>query len=391
MSSALAITPSLFETIQSQALTLGFDHIAVTEPHISEKDQQAYSSWVQAGLPFGLEYMGRNVENRIHPANRYPGLQSVMTVGVSYYQGPFPEKPGAAFGKVARYAWGLDYHEVIYNRLQELLKLINELLDGGGHAILAVDTKPILERAIASSAGMGFVGKNTVFIIPRSSKGFHVGSYVFLGEILLDLPLEGLGVPPSETTGCGGCTRCLTACPTDAFEKPYRLLAERCIAYLTIENKGWISREMRPLIGDWLFGCDVCQDVCPFNARVYETRWPEFKADQGVGAWVSLQEIFSLSDDHLFKEKFKNTPFSRPKRKGLLRNACVVAGNSQDESLIPNLKILLEDVEPVVRGHALWALSRLMNDPAARELASKQLAVEQDEAVRRECRDVLDP
>lgn len=210
---------------------------------------------------------------------------------------------------------------------------------------------------MAQTAGLGFVGKNTMLIAPQGTAQYHVGSWVFLSEILLDLPFEG-DVEKNDAQGCGGCTKCLTACPTDAFDGAYKLKAEKCISYLTIENKGGIPPEMRSAIGEWVYGCDVCQDVCPFNARAKESKWPEFTADKGVGPWVSLSEILTCPDQTTFKKKWGHTPLLRAKRKGLIRNACIAAGNSGEESLIPPLEALLNDTEPMIREHAAWALEQ---------------------------------
>jgi len=328
-----------------------------------------------------------------------------VTVGVSYYQGPFPEKPGSDYGRVARYAWGEDYHPLILSRLNQLAVALSKEWNASFQATAAIDTKPLLERSLARASGVGFIGKNTLLIVPRSAHTqFHAGSFLFLGEILISTDMSEL-VTPAEAgvqasnldsgsrrndnlQGCGGCTKCLTNCPTDAFDGPFKLKAGRCIAYLTIENKGWIARELREKIGDWVFGCDVCQDVCPFNARALETRWPEFSAARGAGAWVSLRDILSLRTTGEFKEKWGSTALARPKRRGLMRNAAVAAGNSGDESLVPLLKTLLLDEEPVVRGHALWALSCL--SPAlAKYEAEALLHTDPDDNVKNECTLVL--
>ncbi len=314
--------------------------------------------------------MTRDPHKRTHPQTAFPEAKSVLTLAVSYYQEPFPKKPGPGYGRVARYAWGADYHPIILNRLQQLLPEVQRVLGSSGNAFLAVDTKPLLERSLAEQSGIGFVGKNTVLIVPRSSSHqFHVGSWIFLAEILLDIEIprpvlrtslstEWRGTQGEARGSCGSCTKCLTSCPTDAFDGPYKLRANKCISYLTIENKEAIPTDMRDHVGDWLFGCDICQDVCPFNSRAFETRWPELKSDRGVGAWIALDELLAL-DDAAFKLKFGHTPLSRPKRRGLLRNACVVAGNSGDRSLLPHLKKLTEDPEPLIREHAAWAVDKL--------------------------------
>ncbi|MCG3204533.1 MAG: Epoxyqueuosine reductase [Elusimicrobia bacterium] len=304
--------------------------------------------------------MARDPKKRLDPPSAFPKAKSVLSLGVSYFQGPFPEKPGPGFGRVARYAWGLDYHSIITERLQLLLIDIQEILGKADGAFVAVDTKPLLERSLAQQAGLGFVGKNTLLIMPRSpSLQFHVGSWIFLAEILLTLDPSLIEATKTPLGGCGSCKKCLVACPTDAFEGPYRLRAEKCISYLTIENKGAIPLDLRSKMGDWIFGCDICQEVCPFNAAAFETRWPEFKADQGVGPWISLKEIFEMDNETKFKNRLSVTPLSRPKRRGLIRNACVVAGNSGDRSLIPALRKLAMDSEQLIAEHAAWALERL--------------------------------
>lgn len=344
------------QSLKKVAFDHGFDHCAFAPARISAEDASAYQSWCDDGMAGGMEYMTRNRDKRTDLNILMEGAKTVMTVGVSYYQGPLPAKPGPNYGRVARYAWGLDYHPIILERLEKLISVFQNEFGLNARTVAAVDTKPVLERALAKSAGLGFVGKNTVLIVPKIQ--FHVGSYVFLGEILLDIPLEEEQKTP-ELGGCGSCTKCLDACPTDAFEKPYRLNAEKCIAYLTIENKGSIPLEMREKVGDWIFGCDVCQDVCPFNARAYETRWPEFQPDRGVGPWISLKQVLQTPGPTEFKTQWGHTPLSRPKWKGLLRNACVAAGNSGDQSLLPILEPLTHNSEPLISEHALWAVEKL--------------------------------
>jgi epoxyqueuosine reductase len=331
--------------------------------------------------------MTRDPHARANPASAAPHARSVLTVGVSYYQGALPPKPGAGFGRVARYAWGEDYHPLILSRLEALAARLPDVLGQPVSSYPAVDTRPLLERALARSAGLGFTGKNTVTIVPRSGAAgrFHVGSFIFLGEILLDIESDAPVERPAD--GCGSCRRCLDVCPTRAFDGPYRLNAGRCISYLTIENKGPIARELRAAVGDWIFGCDLCQDVCPFNARAFDTRWPELRAERGAGAWLGLDDVLRL-DAAAFKARFAETPLARSKRRGLLRNACVVAGNSGDERLAPSLEDLTADREPLARGHALWALARL--SPARARRRADALLRDDDAGVRDEARFVLE-
>jgi epoxyqueuosine reductase len=346
-----------------------------------------------------MAYLTREPQKRLSPQTTFPPATAVLSLAVSYYQGAFPDKPGPGYGRVARYAWGRDYHAVMEERLRQFIDEAAPLL-GGNEAILAVDTKPLLERSLAEQAGLGFIGKNTVLILAQSPRlRFHVGSWVFLAEILLSGPaVENLsdpnqfaetlvgGSPPvaSAKGGCGSCTRCIDKCPTSAFESPYRLDARKCISYLTIENKGWIARELRSRMGDWIFGCDVCQEVCPFNARALETKWPEFAPSQGAGPWISLREVLTV-DDAAFRARWRHTPLSRPKRRGLIRNACVAAGNSGDETLLPSLTALFDDPEPLVRGHALWAAGRLSTDAGAKS-AARRLLGDPDPNVQAEAR-----
>lgn len=377
-----ALPSSRRNAVRDLAFELGFDHCAFAPLTVPDGDRAAYADWIARGGAAGMAYMSADPSSRLNPRERFAGARSVLSLGISYYQGPVPAKPGPAWGRVARYAWGEDYHPLILQRLDALIRRLPDILGSGVNPQSAIDTRPLLERALARQAGLGFVGKNTLLIIPRGGKlSFHVGSFVFLAEILLDLDLDGDAPAVPTSAGCGSCTRCQTHCPTNALSTPYRLDAGRCIAYLTIENKGWIPTDLRAAVGDWLFGCDVCQDVCPFNGRAFETRWPEFLADRGVGTWVALGDLLS-ADGPSFKKRYGATPFLRAKRRGMLRNACVVAGNSGDASLSEPVGRLLSDAEPLVRGHALWALSRL--DPAAASGAARTMAGDPDAEVRAE-------
>ncbi|MCB4757489.1 MAG: DUF1730 domain-containing protein [Elusimicrobia bacterium] len=421
------------KTLKSCVRELGFDYFSVALPHIPAGDKEALRSWIAAGRAAGLSYLSKDPEERARLQSIFPMVKSVITVGVSYFQGVLPKKPGPAFGRVARTAWGEDYHSVISDRLEKLMASIRDLLGGDVKFVLAVDTKPIMEKALARLAGAGFIGKNTVLIVPRSKASFnyHVGSWVFLGEILLDIELPSESVaehilpaqavipakagiqsgvhvldtgfrrydvfqrgPINEASiekphDCGACSTCMDACPTGALPEPYVLDARRCIAYLTIENKGWIPKDLREKIGDRLFGCDLCQDVCPFNAQAKESQWPEFRAERGAGPWVSIQDILSIESDAALQNKWGQTPLARAKRRGLLRNACVVAGNSKDESLVPFLHPLLQDSDSVIRGHALWALSKLLSRSRSRSLAESLVKKETDPIVKAECEEIL--
>lgn len=383
----LFLSASQLKKIQTHASELGFDLCSAAPAVVPDREKESYLQWVGRGGAAGMDYMTREPERRLDVGRAFPDMKTVLSLGVSYFQGPVPDKPGRGYGRVARYAWGIDYHEVIPIRLQILLKDIETILGRPVKSTTAVDTKPLLERAMAQSAGLGFVGKNTMLIAPHVSGQFHVGSWVFLSEILLDVPFEG-EVGKSDAQGCGGCTKCLTSCPTDAFDGPYKLKSEKCISYLTIENKGWIPENMREAMGEWVYGCDVCQDICPFNARAKETIWPEFQPDKGVGAWMSLRDILNCPDQATFKKMWGHTPLSRAKRKGLVRNACVAAGNSGDETLVPVLDKLLNDEEPLIRGHAVWALEKLGSN-GIRVRIERMAQNDPDEQVRQECNTLL--
>jgi epoxyqueuosine reductase len=281
--------------------------------------------------------------------------------------------PSAARGQIARYALGDDYHDVMLARLKALLAEIRarygEELPGRAY----VDSGPLLERDLAQRAGLGWWGKNTN-LLHR-----HLGSYFFLGALLLGLELE----PDVPTTAhCGTCTRCLDACPTQAFIAPYLLDARRCISYLTIELKGPIPRELRPLIGDWIYGCDICQEVCPWNRKAPPTREPAFQPREGLSA-PELIPMLAMTDEE-FRARFRGSPIQRTKRRGLLRNVAVALGNARDPAAVPALRAALErDPEPLVRGHAAWALGRI-GGPAARAALRAAAATETDAYVSEE-------
>jgi len=310
-----------------------------------------------------------------------PYARSLITLAVDYATTAPPFEHEHRYGRVARYAWGLDYHDVVKPRLQALVDKIEAIAGREVHARCFVDAVPLLERAVAARAGLGFFGKNTNLLQPRS------GSWFFLSEILLDLEL------PADNreikVSCGSCRRCIDACPTDAFPAPYVLDSRKCISYLTIENKGAIPRELRASVGDWVFGCDVCQDVCPFNRFASDTRWPEFHPEAGVGPRLDLVAVLSIATDEEFRARFRGTPLARPKRRGLLRNAAVVAANVGATKTVPALITRVEDdPEPLIRNHCLWALSQL--DPKrASTIAERLLNSDPDEWVKEEARIIL--
>jgi epoxyqueuosine reductase len=292
-----------------------------------------------------MDWLHRGEEKRCDPSLVLPGARSVVVVAMSYWQGERADDAAVQSGRIARYAWGDDYHDVMLERLRSLNAVLTE---HGGTQKCYVDTGPVLERDFAAEAGVGWHGKSTMLIDPK------LGTWFFLGEILttLDLPPD-----PPQPARCGTCTRCMTACPTGAITEAHRLDARRCISYLTIELKGSIPLEFRPLIGDRIYGCDTCLDVCPWNRFAAVSREARFSARPAVAA-LQLRDYLSL-DDEQFRTLFRGSPIKRIKRRGLLRNVCVALGNVGDETDLPALQRAAADPEPLIAEHAAWAIARI--------------------------------
>ncbi|GIV95743.1 MAG: epoxyqueuosine reductase [Herpetosiphonaceae bacterium] len=363
------------ETIKAQAHALGFDLVGVAE-YAPPPHAEALDSWLNAGYAGDLAYLSRNAAARADPRLVMPEGRSILVVG-KHYRSAEPldwvwRDPSR--GRISRYAWGADYHDILLPRLRELVSFIETLL---GRPVLArpyVDTGPVLERPVAAAAGLGFIGKNTLLINPRQ------GSWLFLAEVLLDVELEP-SLEPARG-GCGTCTRCQTACPTRAFVGPYVLDARRCISYLTIELKSPIPRELRPLMGNRIFGCDDCQEVCPWNVRFGATGDAEIFHPDPDRIAPRLLNLIAL-DDEAFRARFKGSPIKRAKRRGLLRNVAVALGNWGDPQAVPALSRALSDPEPLIRGHVAWALGRI-GDAAARAALRSRYPQEDDPWVREE-------
>lgn len=362
-------TITLSESIKAEALRLGFSAARVA-PVARAAHAQAYRNWIAADMHGLMGYMAKEPERREDPAHVFAGARSAVVVALNYYV-PTPDCPSPLHGEICRYARGGDYHEAMWARLNALMDYVRTLrpeANGRGY----VDTAPILERDLAAASGLGWIGRNTCLITPG------VGSWYFLGELLLDIPLT-----PDAPIGdhCGTCRKCLDACPTGAFVGPHTLDARRCISYLTIELKGPIPRDLRPLIGHRIYGCDVCQDVCPHNKWQTEHADPALLSREGLDA-PDLPELLAL-DDAGFRERFRGSAIKRTKRRGLLRNVCVALGNSGDARAVPPLLAALGDEEPLIRGHAAWALGRLGGADAVQGLRSA-LQAEADDWVREE-------
>jgi epoxyqueuosine reductase len=312
-----------------------------------------------------MSYLARNAGKRVDPQQVLPGSRSVICLGLNYggiercMGDAAPTHSGAPGltpattqpllpARIARYAHYQDYHEVMGTRMQELAAFTRELGGGATRSLGYVDTGPILERDLAQRAGVGFVGKHTHVI----SRGF--GNWLLLGEILTTLELEP---DPEEVNRCGRCTRCLEACPTQAIVAPFQLDARLCIAYLTIELKGAIPEPLRPAIGNRVFGCDDCLEVCPWNRFARDARLMRHYRREDLQT-PDLLELLAL-DPATFKQRFRGTPLERSKRRGLLRNVCVALGNTGDQQALPALNQAVQDPEPLIAEHAHWAIQRI--------------------------------
>jgi|CXWL01.1.fsa_nt_gi epoxyqueuosine reductase len=351
----------------------GFDRagVAALEPS-AEGDH--LNAWLARGDHAGMGYMARNVALRERPAGLLPGARSALCVALHY--APLAGEAvtsGDLWPAVARYARGEDYHQLFWRRLEVLAARIAAAFPGTATRACA-DTAPILERELAARAGLGAVGKNTNLLARQA------GSWFLLGELLTTLDLE-----PSEPVAydvCGNCTRCLDACPTGALPAPYRLDARRCISYWTIEHRGAMPAAAREWVGEWVFGCDVCQEVCPYNRQPLVADHPEL-ALSAAHAELDLVALLGLTPDE-HRRRFRISPLARAKREGLARNAATAMGNRRDPRYVPALAAALTtDASPVVRRHAAWALGRI-GDRAARRALAAARASEGDREVGEE-------
>lgn len=358
---------SLTAALKSEARRLGFELAGVC-PAVAPAGISRFHEWLDAGFGGEMHYLADRAAAYEHPRHVLDGVRSIVMLAM-VYRSADPAEPKPGEGRVSRYAWGDDYHDLIRRRLNELAEfLVGEA--PGNKARGVVDTAPLLEREFAQLAGLGWIGKNTLLLNKQ------LGSWFFLAALLTDLELEY--DQPHDADHCGTCRACLDACPTDAFVAPYVLDARRCISYLTIELRESIPAELRGGVGDWLFGCDVCQDVCPWNHRAPSTIEPTFQPSEGMNP-IDLAALFAL-DDAAFRARFRHTPLWRAKRRGLLRNAAIVLGNRPDPAALPALVGGLNDHEPLVRSACAWALRRF-NTSAASAALSARRAVETDQEV----------
>ncbi len=360
----------LIQSLKSDAIRLGFDFIGAT-PAISPAGFQNLVQWVDAGYAGEMTYIPERIDAYEHPRFVLPGVQSVVMLAMNYHSGKrAPQSAGT--GKVARYAWGpSDYHDLIHQRLKSLCQTLRQTAPDVAFRGV-VDTAPLLEREFAQAAGLGWRAKNTLLI------NRELGSWFFLAAILLDVevPYDD----PHQSDHCGTCTACLDACPTKAFPQPGVLDATKCISYLTIEHRSPIPQDLRSQMDDWILGCDVCQDVCPWNRKAPVSSEPAFRPLETNNP-IDLLALFRLNDDE-FRARFRKTPLWRPKRRGLLRNAAIAIGNHPVSGGVAALSLGLNDPEPIVRGASAWALARQREN--ASQILRDRLEKETDEYVRDE-------
>jgi epoxyqueuosine reductase len=334
-----------------RAQQLGFDDCRFTTARPPDHAAQ-FQRWLQAGRHGQMDYLARNAHKRIDPAQVLGAAKTIITLAASYTPPSAGDGPGAgATGEIARYARFDDYHEVLGGRLKDLAAFVNSLR-GGARSLWYVDTGPLLERDLAERAGLGFIGKHTNLISRK------LGNWIFLAEIITTLELEA---DAPEKNRCGSCRRCIDACPTAAITAPFQLDARRCISYLTIELKGAIPEELRPLISNRIYGCDDCLAVCPWNrfAREGAMMRPHYRPDLAA---PDLIDLLSL-DETAFEQRFAGSPMRRIKRRGLLRNVCVALGNCGEESGLPALHQAAADPEPLIAEHARWAMACIQSRP----------------------------
>ncbi len=333
------------ELVKQEARRLGFDLVGIA-PVASSPEAEFYPKWLDNGYAGEMRYLERQKPARMDPSSILPGARSVVVCAINYNTAQPLTRYDRMRAWISRYAWGEDYHEVVQEKLELLARWIEQ--NSSTRTRAYVDTGPLLERVFAKYAGIGWFGKNTCIINEKT------GSWLFLGCILTDIQFDYDTPVPDR---CGTCTRCIDACPTGAILEPYVLDSRKCISYTTIELRGTIPEEERSGIGHHLFGCDICQDVCPWNRKAPSSNNNAFQPRQSL-LWPELDRLLDYSDDE-WRQLIRSTAMKRAKVKGLLRNLMVVAGNSGSRELLPKLQRFLTHADEHVRSHAEWAIKTL--------------------------------
>ncbi len=360
------------EGIRKLAASYGFELCYITRPVIDARFIERFNGWLEHGYYGTMDWMREDVRahRRRHPAEMLAGVQSVISVAMRYTPPGYtlPEACAAqGRGVIAGYAHGDDYHDIMKKRLKALARDLDDLLGKHDQRVF-VDTAPVLEHALAERAGLGWQGKHSLTI------NRHLGSWFLLGELFTTAALE-----PDETAGnhCGSCAACMDICPTQAIVEPYIVDARRCISYLTIEYKGFIAHELRPLMGNHIYGCDDCQMVCPWNRHATAPAH-DFLAPRGENILPGLASLLALDED-AFRARFRKSPIRRTGRTAMLRNVCIAMGNDGDARWLEPLSATLEEPSPLLRAHAFWALTRLhMEKHMLMPLLERSLAQEKD-------------
>lgn len=364
--------------ISEWAKALGFDAVGFAPARLTADAQAGLDGFLERAYHGDMEWMATHAARRRDPQSLWESAKTVLVVGHNYAPdyNPLQKLEEAESGLISCYAQGKDYHDIIKKRLKILAERIEREL--GIDAKIFVDTAPLMEKPLAEAAGIGWQGKHTCLVSRQ------YGSWLFLGEILLDREMPQ---DTPETDHCGGCTRCLDICPTQAFDGPRRLDARKCISYLTIEHKGPIPLEFRRAIGNRIYGCDDCLAVCPWNKFAKRSQEIAYHATAADLPLLSLREVLTW-DDGQFRARFSGSPIKRIKRERFLRNALIAAGNSGDKALLPAIVALMNDPSPLVRGMAVWAFGELAKDDEILALADVMMPNEQDHHVLAEWRHI---
>ncbi len=369
--------------LKKAALDMGFNDVRITRAKPLPDSEKKYLEWREKGYAGEMSYLLRDEPINARANELFEGAKTIIIFTVSYYS-EAPPRPSNDHGKVANYAVGLDYHKVIKKKLKELIKKLNdidfiskkceelnlekpdEIFNIFQNSRVFTDSVPLMEKSYAKKAGLGFKGKNTLLISRET------GSFNFIAEIVTDIDFDTDESESYSASGtCGACIRCQDICPTNALVGDHQIDATKCISYLNIETKSLIDKDLMPNMGEWVFGCDLCQTICPYNKKQSESNiWEEFKPESGLGHWLYLPEILEMDHIHgklsekeaddIFHKKFCRTPLSRPKRKGMIRNAIITAANSGSEKSKPLIEKYINHEDKVLRETAKWAIESLL-------------------------------